>query len=238
LVLTARATGTISNYSFTTSSGTSDGVTNFFNPSFTGPASGAFSGAQNASSTPDTGSVTATVNGTPYATSFGAGDTFTSIASRLATAITAGPYASATASGGTINLTSKVTGTVGDYTLSASYTWNSAQFTNPSFTTSTSGSALGGTKDAAGLNNNPFVTLYHYNPRGNMLCVHQKATDITADVPCTNASAPSVPAAWRQRFFTHDSFSRLLTAMNPELNSTGSTVITYGYDNNSRPLQS
>ena len=156
------------------------------------------------------------------------------IASRLATAISAGPYASATPSGGTVNLTSKTAGTAGDYSLAASYTWNSAQFTNPSFTTSTSGSALSGAKDAAGINNNPFVTLYQYNVRGDMLCVHQKATDTTADVPCTGASAPSVPATWRQRFFTYDSFSRLLTAMNPELNSTGSTVITYGYDNNSR----
>src|SRR5262249_7313484 len=36
---------------------------------------------------------------------------------------------------------------------------------------------------------------------------------------------------WRQRFFTYDSFSRILTAMNPETNSTGSTRITYNYDN-------
>jgi RHS repeat-associated protein len=235
VVLTARATGTVSNYSFTTSSATTDTTGNFFSASFTAaPASGAFSGGQNASSTPDTGNVTITINGTPYATSFGSGDTSNTIASRLATAISAGPYASATPSGGTVNLTSKTAGTAGDYSLAASYTWNSAQFTNPSFTTSTSGSALNGAKDAAGLNNNPFVTLYQYNARGDMLCVHQKATDTTADVPCTGASAPSVPATWRQRFFTYDSLSRLLTAMNPELNSTGNTVITYGYDNNSR----
>jgi RHS repeat-associated protein len=182
----------------------------------------------------DTGTVTVSINGTPYSTSFGAGDTPTSIASRLATAISAGSYASAAASGATINLISKTTGTVGDYSLTASYTWNSAQFTNPSFTTSTSGSALSGAKDAAGINNNPFVTIYQYNARGDMLCVHQKATDTTADVACTGTTAPSVPATWRQRFFTYDSLSRLLTAMNPEMNSTGSTVITYAYDNDSR----
>jgi RHS repeat-associated protein len=228
VILTARATGTISDYSFTTFSYTNDGSTYFFNPSFTAtPASGAFSGAQNASSTPDTGSVTATVNGTPYATSFGAGDTFTSIASRLATAISAGPYAAATASGGTINLTSKVTGTVGDYSLAASYTWNSTQFTNPSFTTSTSGLAFGGAKDAGGLNNNPFVTLYQYDALGDMICVHQKATDTAADVPCSGTTPPTVPAAWRQRFFTYDSLGRLLTAYNPE-----NGKISYQYDNN------
>ncbi|HEY1527869.1 MAG TPA: RHS repeat-associated core domain-containing protein [Candidatus Angelobacter sp.] len=235
VVLTARATGTASDYSFTTSSATDDGSTNFFNPSFTAtPASGAFSGAQNASSTPDTGSVAVTLNGTPYSTSFGSGDTSTTIVSRLATAISAGPYASATASGGTLNLTSKTSGTIGDYPLTASYTWNSAQFTNPSFTTSTSGSTLSGAKDAGGINNNPFVTLYQYDARGDMLCIHQKATDITADVPCTGTTPPVVPATWRQRFFAYDSLSRLRTAMNPELNSTGSTMITYNYDNNSR----
>ena len=233
VVLTARATGTVSNYSFTTSSATTDTTGNFFSASFTAaPASGAFSGGQNASSTPDTGNVTITINGTPYTTSFGSGDTSNTIAGRLATAISAGPYANATPSGGTVNLTSKTAGTAGDYSLAASYTWNSAQFTNPSFTTSTSGPALSGAKDAAGLNNNPFVTLYQYNAQGDMLCVHQKATDTTPDVPCTGASAPSVPATWRQRFFTYDSFSRLLTAINPEISSlNGPVAITYQYDN-------
>lgn len=238
VVLTARATGVASNYSFTTSSATDDGSVNFFVPSFTAaPASGAFTGGQNASSTPDTGNVTLTINGTPYSTSFGAGDTYNTIASRLSTAISAGPYASATPSGGTVSLTSKTLGTAGDYSLTASYTWNSGQFTNPSFTTSTSGPALSGAKDASALNNNPFVTLYQYNARGDMLCVHQKATDTSTDVPCTGASAPSVPATWRQRFFTYDSFSRLLTAMNPEISSiNGPVAITYQYDNDGNVL--
>jgi RHS repeat-associated protein len=233
VVLTARATGAVTNYAFTTASATTDTTGNFFSASFTpGPASGAFTNGQNASSMPDTGNVTITINGTPYSTSFGAGDTYTIIASRLATAISAGPYASATPSGGTVSLASKTAGTPGDYSLTASYTWNSAQFTNPSFTTSTSGSALSGAKDASALNNNPFVTLYQYNVRGDMLCVHQKATDTSADVPCTGTSAPSVPATWRQRFFTYDSLSRLLTASNPEISSvSGPVAITYQYDN-------
>ena len=233
VVLTARATGTASNYSFTTSSATDDGSVNFFTASFTAaPASGAFTGGQNASSTPDTGSVTVTINGTPYSTSYGAGDSPTAIASRLATAISAGPYANATPSGGTINLTSKTAGTAGDYSLAASYMWNSAQFTNPSFTTSTSGSSLSGALDAAGINNNPFVTIYQYNARGDLLCVHQKATDTSTDVACTGSTPPVVPGTWRQRFFTYDSFSRLLTAINPEISSaSGPVAITYQYDN-------
>lgn len=231
VVLTARITGTASNYSFTTSSVTSDTTCTYFcGPSFTAaPASGGFAGGQNASSTPDTGTVTATINGTPYSVNYGAADSSTTIAQNLASAISAGTLANAAASGGTVNLTSKTPGTPGDYSLSASYTWNSGQFTNPSFTTSTSGSISGG-KDAAGLNNNPFVTTYQYNARGDMLCVHQKGTDTSSEVACTGTTPPSVPASWRQRFFAYDSLSRLLTAMNPETNSTGNAQITYAYD--------
>jgi RHS repeat-associated protein len=233
VTLTARATGAATNYSLTVSASSSD-PTDFTPPSFSITKSGAnFTGGHDAGVS-DSGNVTITLNGTNYTTAFGAGDTSTSIASRLATAVTAGPYASATSSAGIVNLTSKTVGSSGNFSLTASYTYNTGSFTQPSFTTSTSGPALANGKDASALNNTPFVTLYQYNARGNMLCVHQKATDTTADVPCTGASAPSVPATWRQRFFTYDSFSRLLTAMNPELNGTGSTVITYGYDNNSR----
>ena len=231
--MTARATGASTNYSFTSSSATSDtSGNNFTQPSFfAAPASGALTGGQNASSTNDSGTVTVTINGTVYSTTFGSGDTSASIASRLATAITAGSWATASLSGSTINFTSKTPGTIGDYSLAASYTWNTSQFTNPSFTTSTSGSALSGAKDASAINNNPYVTTYQYNARGDMLCVHQKATDTAADIPCTGTAPPAVSAGWRQRFFTYDSFSRILTAMNPETNSTGSTKITYSYDN-------
>jgi RHS repeat-associated protein len=161
----------------------------------------------------DAGTVTISVNGTPYSTSFGSGDTSTTIASRLATTINAGSYASATASGGTVNLTSKTAGTIGDYSLTASYTWNSSQFTNSSFTTSTSGAALSGAYNAGDIRNNPFVTLYAYDALGNLLSVDQKGT------------APSDNTQWRSRTFTYDSLSRVLTSSNPE-----SGIITYTYD--------
>ncbi|HEY6251340.1 MAG TPA: RHS repeat-associated core domain-containing protein [Candidatus Angelobacter sp.] len=230
VTLTARATGASTNYSFTTSSATNDTQCIYFcGPSFSAsPASGALTHGQDASSTPDTGTVTATINGTPYSVSYGAGDTSGSIATRLATAISNGSYANASPSGSTINLTSKTIGTAGDYSLSAAYTWNNSQFSNPSFTTSTSGS-IAGALDASALNNNPYVTLYQYDTLNNLLCVHQKATDTTADVACAGTTPPSVPASWRQRFFTYDSFSRLLTASNPEAGK-----ISYGYDNAGR----
>jgi RHS repeat-associated protein len=172
-----------------------------------------FTGGQNASSTPDTGTVTVTVSGTGYSTTYGASDTASTIAGRLATAISGGSCASASASGGTINLTAKNSGTAGACALSASYTWNSGVFTNPSFTTSTSGTALGGAKDAGAINNNPYVTLYQYDLLGNLLRVDQKG------------SASGDSTQWRTRTFTYNSLSQLLTATNPE-----SGTITYAYD--------
>jgi RHS repeat-associated protein len=167
----------------------------------------------------DAGTVTISVNGAPYSTTFGSGDTPTTIASRLATTISAGAYASATASGGTVNLTSKTGGTIGDYSVTASSTWNSAQFTNPSFTTSTSGAGLSGAYNAGDIRNNPFVTLYSYDALGNLLRVeqHGDTTDSTK---------------WRIRTFTYDSLSRLLTANNPE-----SGLISYTYDKDGELLQ-
>jgi RHS repeat-associated protein len=168
----------------------------------------------------DAGTVTISVNGTPYSTSFGSGDNPTTIASRLATIINAGSYASATASGGTVNLTSKNAGTIGDYSVTASYTWNSSQFTNPSFTTSTSGAALSGAYNAGDIGNNPFVTLYSYDALGNLLRVDQKG------------SSPNDSTQWRTRTFAYDTLSRLLTANNPE-----SGTITYSYDLDGNLLQ-
>jgi RHS repeat-associated protein len=168
----------------------------------------------------DAGTVTISVNGTPYSTSFGSGDTPTTIASRLATAISAGSYASATASGGTVNLTSTTAGTIGSYTLSASSTYDSAHFAQPSFTPAASGATLSGGYNPGDIGNNPFVTLYAYDALGNLLRVDQKG------------SAPSDSTQWRTRTFTYDSLSRLLTATNPE-----SGTITYSYDADSELLQ-
>ena len=138
------------------------------------------------------------------------------------------------ASGGnTIILTSTTSGSAANYTLTTSNT-HSANFTQSSFAASASGATLTGGTNPGAVSASALVTTYQYNARGDLLCVHQKATDTSADVACTGTTPPAVPAAWRQRFFTYDSLSRLRTAMNPELNSTGSTVITYGYDNDNR----
>jgi RHS repeat-associated protein len=69
-------------------------------------------------------------------------------------------------------------------------------------------------------------TDYHYDVLNNLLCVHQRATDTTADKSCTD---PTVPATWRPRAFTYNSLSQLLTASNPE---TGTVTYTYDSDGN------
>jgi len=187
----------------------------------------------------DAGTVTISVNGMPYSTSFGSGDTPATIASRLATTISAGSFASATASGGTVNLTSKTAGTIGDYSLTASSTWNGAQFTNPSFTASTSGAALSGAYNAGDIGNNPFVTLYSYDALGNLYCVEQHgdsaggtACPATPPGPTDPPIQPDPNNAWRRRLFANDSLSRLRWASNPE-----SGVITYSYDADGNLLQ-
>ncbi len=63
-------------------------------------------------------------------------------------------------------------------------------------------------------------TFYSYDALGNLLRVDQKGT------------APNDSTQWRTRTFTYDSFSRLLTANNPE-----SGTITYSYDLDGNLLQ-
>src|SRR5438045_2461444 len=72
-------------------------------------------------------------------------------------------------------------------------------------------------EDPGGLN---YETDYQYDALGNLLRVDQKG------------SAPNDSSQWRTRLFTYDSFSRLLTANNPE-----SGIISYFYDANGNLLQ-
>jgi RHS repeat-associated protein len=211
IIFTARGIGAATNYTLSVGPGSDFWAT---------PSGATLSGGRDPSSSPDAGSVTITVNGTPYQTTYGGSDTASSIATRLATAITAGSWANASASGGTVTITAKTTGPGGDYTLSSSSTYDSAHFAQPSFTPAPSASALSGGYDASAIDNQPFRTLYTYNGLGNLLRVDQKGT------------APSDSSQWRTRTFTYDSLSRLLTANNPE-----SGTITYSYDLDGNLLQ-
>jgi RHS repeat-associated protein len=235
LNFTSKQLGSSQNVAFTSSS-TYD-TSHFSGPYFTTSTSGStLAGGTNAvGGTPvyDAGTVSVSVGS--FNTSVPYGQTTNSTAPQVATALASAMSASgspvtATASGSSVAVTYKTPSSSGNIavTVTAS-TSQTAYFSGPSFTSS--GTTLaGGTDPRPSSLSSPNVTTYQYNVRGDMLCVHQKAADTSADVACTGATAPAVPAAWRQRFFTYDSFSRILTAMNPETNSTGSTAITYGYD--------
>jgi RHS repeat-associated protein len=169
---------------------------------------------------PDAGTVSVTVNGTAYSTTYGFGDTKEAIATRLVSAITAGTFANASAAGNVITVTARSTGQAGDYAISAASTYDSAHFAGPSFTTAASGSSMANGNSAGDVGNQPFVTQYQYDALGNLLRVDQKGT------------APTDSTQWRTRTFTYDSLSRLLTATNPE-----SGTISYVYDADGSLLQ-
>ena len=65
----------------------------------------------------DSGSVWITINGVEYSVTYGESSTTSTIASALASAISAGTLAKATASGSTVNITTIATGTAANYSL-------------------------------------------------------------------------------------------------------------------------
>jgi RHS repeat-associated protein len=145
LTLTAKTTGSGTNYSLGASCSTSQ-PSYFSSASFCLNLSGAtLTGGGNAGSPVyDTGSVWITVNGTQASTSYGQGDTPASVASRLQSNMGSLPV-TVTLSGSTLNLTATTTGPASNYSLSAgSSTSQPGSFSQPSFTVSVSGSSLTG----------------------------------------------------------------------------------------------
>jgi RHS repeat-associated protein len=198
LTLTAKATGTASNYPITISNG---GGYTISDPNAT------LTGGHNAGTVYDAGTATVTISGgslassiTTAAVSWGQGDTTSTVAARLASAINsaAGSIMTATASGGNINLASTATGVGTNYTVSVvitdSMTLNyPTLFPNASFT-AVSPAMTGGAAAQSGSG-----TIYSYQipsggyaPNGNIL-----------------AHSDSVMGNWN---FTYDMVDRLTTA--------------------------
>jgi RHS repeat-associated protein len=187
----------------------------------------------------DSGNFTVTVNGMGVGGagySYGGTDTPSTIAAALATAINndSSSPVTASASGGTVSVISKTTGSSTDYSLAVSMSSNTTFFPTPSFTISPSGTDLTGGMNA-GLNlSTPFVTLYNYDTLGNLICVEQHGS-ATNGSGCSSAPSGDPTNPWRIRRFTYDSLSRLLTAENPETGFLAG-LITYTYDANSNLL--
>src|SRR5580704_2454848 len=140
-------TGASTNYSLSSSS-TYDS-TDFSNASFTSSNSGStLTGGHDAGATTyDSGSVWITINGTQYSVSYGQGSSSSSVASALASVISAGSLANASANGSSVSITAKINGAATNYSLSSGSSTSQGSFSSPSFTVSTSGSTLTGGRD-------------------------------------------------------------------------------------------
>jgi RHS repeat-associated protein len=151
VTMTAKVTGAASDYPVSVS--VSYDTQDFSHASFTASGPSALSGGANATYTTiyDSGTSTTTVNGHADTVSWsGSGTTTSSIASALASNINAdsGASVTATASGSTVSMTAKTTGASTNYSLASSWTYDSADFSGPSFTSSNSGSTLTGGQNA------------------------------------------------------------------------------------------
>ena len=139
----------------------------------------------------DAGSVWINVNGHQDSVGYGQGSTASSIATSLASAISAdaGAYVTATASSGTITLTDRAGGSVTDYSLSAGVSYDSYDFSSASFTDTPSGGNLtGGVTGAA----NVYSLALAYDPNGNVATAND-----------------SVNGNWT---YSYDDFNRISTA--------------------------
>jgi len=147
--LTSVATGAAANYSLSGSSTTNDPADfgqSSFNPFPSGPS--LTGGHDNVYMTVyDSGTSTITVNGHSNVVSWsGSGTTPSSIAFALAGNINgdSGAFVSASASGATVSLTAKTTGVSTNYSVSSSYSYDSANFPNSSFSSSNPAALTGG----------------------------------------------------------------------------------------------
>jgi RHS repeat-associated protein len=154
ITLTSKTAGANTNYSLSTQ------VTSYFVQAGFPPASFSLStsgstltGGANAvyGTRYDSGTSTINVNGHNDTVSWsGSGTTTSSIASALASDINADSAASVTASasGSTVSMTAKTTGASTNYSLASSWTYDSTDFSGSSFTSSNSGTVLGGGANA------------------------------------------------------------------------------------------
>ncbi len=97
----------------------------------------------------ESGTVAVTVGGVRFSTSYGGSTpTSSSIASALVTLLNrAGSPVSAAVAGAVITITSKVNGSLTDYSLSTSYTYDTSHFDSAAFAATPSGSQLTGGTD-------------------------------------------------------------------------------------------
>ena len=166
------------------------------NPSFsiTGPSS--LTGGVDGTSTTtyDSGRLTISVNGSLKIVGYGQGDTGATVASNLTAAINVDSSYPVTASisGTTVALTARLGGSEGNYSLTASQTYDTGHFSSASFIPQLSASSLTGGQDATGQQ----IPIYTYGLQ------HASNGQIIQ-------AADSINGTWN---YTYDEFNRLSTA--------------------------
>lgn len=229
IFLQARTGGTSTDYplSYSWTFDSSD----FKTSSYTTSTSGAFlTGGTDAPKvgivTMDSGTVTVNIGSVTAHAAFGinASSTPVQLASALASALNSqSPPFTATAGANSVSIKWNSIGQSPNGTpMSASATWDSADFSAPSFSASGSPLANGGDPYPSGIDH-PNTTLYTYDGLGNLTCVEQHGDLAGTGCNAPPASDPSSP--WRVRRFTYDSLSRMLTSNTPEAGT-----ISYSYD--------
>jgi RHS repeat-associated protein len=186
----------------------------------------------------DHGQVTITVNGTQNNYVYGPNDTSSTIATALA-AMMNGSLFSATVNGTTITMTALSGGTITNYSLSTTVSWDNGDFAVASFSASKSGSTFtGGTNGYTTTGppsiSTPLETMYSYDVLNNLLSVNQEG------------GAPTDSTQWRTRTFAYNSLSQLLCSANPEIalvtcpnpdnGSYTAGTVRYSYDNDGNLL--
>ena len=215
ITLRAKATGAASNYS--TSISVSHTATSTF-PTASYGFSGApatLSGGANAGMTTvyDKGTMTLIVNGATQSVPYGQGSTWQSVGQALIGAANANasfPATLAYIDGQTMSVTARLGGSIGNYSMVFTTTYDSAHFLSGSFIPVRSANALSGGQDQTGTE----TAIYSFS-LGHAL-----------DGQITSAS-DSVNGNWS---YTYDDFNRLHTATETDSNSNVLSSLSWDYD--------
>ena len=196
--ITLRSTtpGTAGNNTTISSSSATTVTPYYTSPSFTISNSAFAGGTNGTANTYDSGTVSATVNGITASVSFGSTSTPQTVASALATAIQGASGSAVTAkSDGDLNvLVSSATGTSTDYTVTTAVTYDTTDFSKPSFMATAFTMQDGGAADVSdGMIYYYYVPNGGYAPNGNIL-----------------AHSDMIMGDW---IFTYDAVDRLTSAV-------------------------
>jgi RHS repeat-associated protein len=206
ITVTTVATGTAANFGVI-AGGDTNFAANFATEFMTG-------GLDSSSAATDKGTVTVTVNGNAVSVPYGSGSTSTSLATAIASALNQSDssFLTAAASSNTVTLASVATGANVDFDISTSTTYDSTEFTAPSYqltaTQMTGGDSYTGALPAYSFSG-PSNGLVQFSLNGNM-------TNVT----------DSVMGTWQ---YNYDTLNRLTGALAASGTYAGE-AITWGYD--------